>query len=61
MFDRTKLQDCSTDYGDYMYHFYPRDYSRFKVEKQIREEGLEIAYEESIEQGELVILFLNEK
>ena len=61
MFDRSELQKCHTDYGEYMYDFYPRDYDRYKVKKQIREAGFKIVNQESLEEGELITLFLDRK
>lgn len=61
MFNRNELQKCHTDYSEYVYHFYPRDYNRYELKKEIKNAGFKIVREESIEQGELVILFIDRK
>lgn len=54
------VRECPTDYGEYVFHFYPRDHDRHKVKQEIPD-NYTIVHREYDEGGELVTWFLEQK
>lgn len=57
--DGIVLEECHTDKSDFMLYWYPRDYNRQKVKKELAKNRMEIVDNEYEEGGMLEILYLN--
>jgi len=54
------VQNCQTEYGEFVIDFYPSDHKRYKVKQHIPDRYTVVRTEHA-EEGELVIWFIKSK